>query len=153
MCLNLSAVQAARSKSPKNRLCVICDSPLFGRSDKIFCGTKCKNRYHAEVRKSYKTISNETQKIQKKNHLLLMQLIGPNAKKYQIKKLVLERKGFDFEIVSGVELSKFGLRFRLYDFYWYHTKSGTITIYRNENEFSISPFVYKRWDRYFHLLT
>ena len=153
MKLNQSAVQSARTKCTKNRLCVICDSPLFGRSDKIFCNIKCKNRYHAEVRKSYKTEFKETQKVQMKNHRIIMELIGPNCNKYQIKKLVLERKGFDFEIVSGIEMTKIGLKFRLFDFYWYFSKSGTITIHKDKNESQISPFIYKRWNRFLHLLT
>jgi hypothetical protein len=39
-----------QSKKDLNRLCCVCDKPLYGRSDKVFCDVKCKNIYHAEIR-------------------------------------------------------------------------------------------------------
>ena len=41
------------------RLCVICDQPLKGRSDKRFCNIKCKNYYHLEVQRSMKIITDD----------------------------------------------------------------------------------------------
>jgi hypothetical protein len=40
-----------------NRLCCVCDKPLYGRSDKVFCDIRCKNTYHAEIRKYLKNNS------------------------------------------------------------------------------------------------
>src|SRR5690606_21187362 len=107
------------SHEHKVRLCVICDSKLFGRSDKVFCSTKCKNYYHAEIRKTNKTVSKETIKQLYKNYRILSELIGINCPKFQINKLVLQRKGFDFDSVSGIEVNKFGFKLKVFDFSWY----------------------------------
>jgi hypothetical protein len=131
-----------------NRLCVICDSKLFGRSDKRFCSLECKNKYHSEIRKSTNTISNETMKILFRNHQILVELMGENCFKYQINKLVLQRKGFDFEVISAIEQNKFGFKLNVFDFSWYLSNHNTIVIYHNPKQNVISPYVYKRWKRF-----
>lgn len=129
-------------------LCVICDSTLFGRSDKRFCSPKCKNKYHSELRKTNKSVSNETIKVLYKNYQILSSLIGKNTSKIEINKLVLQRKGFDFDTVSGMEVNKFGFKLKLFDFSWYLSSHSKIVVYHNPEQEMISPFVYKRWERF-----
>lgn len=129
-------------------LCVICDSNLFGRSDKRFCNIKCKNKYHSALRKSNQTVSKETMKVLIKNYQILASLFPKEATKYQINKLVLERRGFEFDSISGIEQNKFGLKLKIFNFSWYLTKNNTIIVHFNNKEDSISPFVYKRLERF-----
>lgn len=129
-------------------LCVICDSKLFGRSDKRFCSSKCKNRYHAEIRKTNRTVSKETLKVLYRNYRILSSLMSRNCSKYQVSKLVLQQKGFDPETITGMEYNKFGIRLKVFDFYWYLSANNTIVVSRMKHESAISPFVYKRLKRF-----
>lgn len=130
------------------RLCCVCDTKLFGRSDKVFCSLKCKNKYHSEIRKTSKTASKETIKILYRNHQILCEIMGEDCAKYKINKLALQRKGFNFEVLSGIEQNKFGYKLKLFDFSWYLSNHSTIVIYHNPDEDIISPFVYTRWKRH-----
>lgn len=128
--------------------CVVCDSMLFGRSDKRFCSVKCKNHYHAHIRKSTKTVSKETIKELYKNYRILSSMIGRNCQKYEVSKLVLERKGFSFDVVSGMERNNFGYKLKVFNFSWYISHHSKVVIYHNPDENEISPFVYKRFERF-----
>jgi len=132
----------------QHRLCVVCDAKLFGRSDKIYCSSKCKNTYHAALKKSNKTISKETIKVLYKNYSILAELMGKNCSKYEINKLVLQRKGFDFDTISGLELNKYGFKLKVFDFSWYLSSNNKMVIYCNPNQDNLSPFVYKRWEQF-----
>ncbi len=121
-------------------LCVICDAKLFGRSDKRFCTVKCKNKYHAELRKSNRNVSRETLKVLFKNYQVLASLCAVNCSKYKISKLALQRKGFDFETVSGIEYNQKGLRLKIFNFFWQPAGQNTIIVSLNKQESSISPF-------------
>lgn len=129
-------------------LCVICDSKLFGRSDKRFCTLKCKNKYHAELRKNNRSVSRETLKVLFKNYQVLTSLCAENCSRYKISKLVLQRKGFDFETVSGIEYNKNGLKLKVFNFFWYPGKNNVIVVGLNTRESPVSPFVYKRLERF-----
>jgi hypothetical protein len=135
-------------KKSSERLCTVCDFPLFGRSDKVFCSLRCKNKYHSSIRKSTKSVTNETIKVLYRNHQILTELMGENCSKYEISKLVLQRKGFDFDVISGIEQNKFGYKLNVFDFSWYLSKNSNIVIYFNPEKELISPFVYKRWKRF-----
>jgi len=83
------------AKHKERRTCIVCEIEIYGRSDKVFCDIKCKNHYHAEIRKSAKTISAETIKALHKNWQILTSLIGGASDHLIINKLALARHGFD----------------------------------------------------------
>ena len=134
--------------SKPHRKCVVCDSTLFGRSDKIFCSSKCKNVYHSELRKTNKTVSSETIKVLYRNYRILCEVMGENCFKYEINKLVLQSKGFDFDTITGFETNKFGFKLKVFDFSWYFSYNSKVVIYFNPTQDNISPFLYKRWERF-----
>ena len=136
----------------EERKCCVCDKRLFGRSDKVFCDIKCKNKYHSELRKHTQTASVTTTKILNKNYSILCVLLGEKSNKFMIKKLFLESKGFNFDIVSGLEKTNFGLKMKVYEFSWYFCKNDNIVVKRDDEASEISPFVYKRWKNHFQKL-
>ncbi|MES2587581.1 MAG: hypothetical protein V4622_01295 [Bacteroidota bacterium] len=146
-----SCNKPAVSYETKNtiHLCCVCDSKLFGRSDKVFCNVNCKNKYHAELRRHNKTVSKETIKILNKNYQTLCFLLGKNCSKFKINKLELERKGFNYEIVSGFSQTKFGFKLKIYEFSLYITHHNQVIISRDSEQSEISPFVYERWERFY----
>lgn len=127
------------------RTCIVCEIRIYGRSDKVFCDTRCKNHYHSEIRKSQKTISEETIKILNKNWGILTSLIGESADHLRMNKVELTRHGFDFNTVTSVELNGLELKFSVYEFTWYHGKYDDIFIKLNRQQTTVSPFLFKRW--------
>lgn len=137
--------------SKLQRICCVCEKTLYGRSDKVFCDITCKNKYHASVRKHVKTVRKETIKILTKNYNILAYLKGKDSERFMVKKLELQRMGFNFDVISGLETNKFGIRMNVFEFSWYYSKNQNITVFRDKSQQEISPFVYKRWELNFPL--
>jgi hypothetical protein len=129
------------------RLCCVCDKPLIGRSDKVFCGIQCKNKYHSDIRRNTKNAASVSTKILFKNYQILCLLLGTNCSKYTISKKELQRMGFCFEAVSGVTFTPYGIKYELFEFSWYYTKNNQIVVKLDREQSIISPFMYKRWER------
>lgn len=126
------------------RKCVICESNLVGRSDKVFCGIQCKNKYHSEVRKSNKTYESETMKIITKNYIILAGvLLQENSA--SIKKTVLQRIGFNFDYVTQFQTKNSGTYFYVFDFCFYFSRNENVIVHKDPKQTPISPFLYKRW--------
>ncbi len=134
------------------RKCCVCDKKLFGRSDKVFCDIHCKNKYHSELRKHSQTASATTTKILNKNYAILCVLLGQNCKKYKVKKLFLESKGFNFQTISGLEKTTYGQKMKIYEFSWYYSSEDNIVVLRDNEQSKISPYVYKRWEYHYKKL-
>jgi hypothetical protein len=130
------------------RTCVICDKKLIGRSDKRFCNIKCKNKYHSELRASKKTFSQDVFKLILNNHRILADLLGPKNQRYQIKKIVLQRKGFDVDTITSAKIVDNEIIYQVLDFTWKNTKNNLIEVEYNPNEQTISPYVFKRFERF-----
>lgn len=130
------------------RLCCVCDKPLFGRSDKVFCDIHCKNRYHSDVRKHTKTASAVNIKILRKNYVILCALLGDPCDKYVIKKLELKKLGFNFDVISGISNTPYGPKYDLFEFSWFYSRNDNITIMQDKQQTTVSPFMYKRWERH-----
>jgi hypothetical protein len=125
--------------------CCVCDKKLFGRSDKVFCDIHCKNKYHQSVRKQTKTAAANTVKILKKNYVILCELLGDNCNRFKIKKMKLQEKGFNFEVISGMNQNKFGIKMEIFEFSWYFAPSNNIIVLQEREQSKISPYMYKRW--------
>lgn len=138
-------IQNGVETKPNRRICCVCDKPLIGRSDKVFCGIQCKNKYHSDVRKHTKSAANVNTKLLYKNYQILCLLLGDNCSKYSIHKRELEKSGFSFDVVSGVTHTPYGLKFELFEFSWYFSSKNQIIVRLDREQSQISPFMYKRW--------
>jgi len=132
----------------ERRKCCVCDSKLHGRSDKVFCNYKCKNIAYAQHRKDSNAAGSEVIKKMHRNYYILSYLKGENCDKFCVNKKELMRLGFNFDVVSGYEWNKFGLKSHLFEFSFYPINNQNIMVYRNSDEKTISPYVYKRWERH-----
>lgn len=128
-----------------SRVCCVCSKTLHGRSDKVFCDIGCKNKYHSQMRKENKTETIETIKIALRNYQILCYLQGSKSNKFEISRLELERMGFDFNIVTSFEQTRFGIKLFLFSFTWYQTSNRKIVVSRDENHSPIAPYLYRRW--------
>lgn len=127
-----------------DRKCLICSKQLFGRIDKVFCDITCKNHYHSEIRRTTRTIMSETFKIINKNWQIITSLMTEKAYRFKTKKLTLQRLGFDFNTITSYNMQLNKITFGLYNYEFYFGQNDTITITRNKDHSSISPYLFKR---------
>ena len=134
-----------KSNIQPTKKCCVCDKKLIGRSDKVFCDIYCKNQYHQSIRKHTKSASANTVKILKKNYVILCELLGDHCNRYKIKKMKLQERGFNFEVISGMNQNKYGFKMEIFEFSWYYTTNNNIMVLQEKEQSKISPYMYKRW--------
>lgn len=140
--------QTHQQPNQEKRRCTVCDSLLFGRIDKVFCSVKCKNFAYAHERRQFFNDHHETIRELRRNNYILRFLKGSKVEKFMVNKKELRRLGFNFDVVTGWEQNKYGLKFHLFEFSWYAVNSQNIMVYCNPNEIALSPYLYRRWERH-----
>ncbi|HBS85709.1 MAG: hypothetical protein A2W91_13605 [Bacteroidetes bacterium GWF2_38_335] len=96
-----------------SRLCLNCNEPVLGRTDKKFCTDFCRNIFNNRKNQCENLCIKETNKILKKNHSILTGIAAGKRKK--IKKTELERMGFNFCFHTGIQTKKGKTQFVCYD--------------------------------------
>lgn len=99
--------------------CLECgEKILYGRGDKLFCSTECKNRYHYRRTKVIRTVRHRTERYLEKNHTILSGLIDEGLTEMDLSDLL--RLGFRPEFATFfkkgkkyVELACFEIRYKL----------------------------------------
>ena len=127
-----------------DRNCLICEKSIFGRADKVFCGIQCKNKYHSEVRRTTKSISSETFKILNRNWTIITNLMTDQVEKIIVKKLTLQRLGFDFSTITNIHQKNMFINFGIYNYTYYIGKNDNVIIFKDKEHSEISPFIFKR---------
>jgi hypothetical protein len=84
-------------------ICKNCQKDFFGRSDKKFCSTTCKNRYNYQLRKETRDITKIIDGILHRNRIILFTLMkNEKNKKIKIDRLILEKMNFNFNYFTGI---------------------------------------------------
>ena len=113
------------------RTCKLCQGPVVGRSDKIFCSIPCKNEYHIRLRRATARAVRSTDKILHRNRSILLEIMGKKARQKKVHRQLLDQKKFNYHFYTGTYPSAPGLcYFRVYDFLWKELPAGTIHILR-----------------------
>lgn len=86
--------------------CLECDQAIKGRSDKKFCDDQCRARYHNRLNGDDNNLIRRINYALRRNHRILSSLAGEG--KRTIRRSCLVRKGFDFEIITAIQLRKSG---------------------------------------------
>ena len=79
--------------------CKICQTPLKGRVDKLFCSIDCKNYYHVNLRR-LNLQSEEVQRIDRilhRNRTILLEVLGKNKTQKKINRVILDKKNFKYD--------------------------------------------------------
>ena len=106
--------------------CPICSVQLRGRSDKLFCSTKCKSIYHYQQKKTVITETAHIDRLLHKNYLILAELIPENLEQIKVSKKKLDQKNFQFQYLTGLEKSKSKIRcLRVYNLAWRKINQST----------------------------
>lgn len=114
-----------------NKNCKICDKPLRGRSDKVFCSVGCKNYYHKEMRYIAKQAAIEINGYLKRNYVILWELLGQNKTQIKVHRNVLAKKKFRFKYHTHYHINKQDKTYiYVYDLAWMEFSDDEILIVR-----------------------
>ena len=104
----------------KSGKCRVCDDPLSGRIDKIFCSLKCKNWYHAYRREQNLDFVIKTDYILHRNRTILVEFHEVAEKdEFYVSKYHLIKRGFKFDYFTSAESDKSGKGYCfVYDYRW-----------------------------------
>jgi len=88
------------------KLCLECEEPIKGRSDKKFCSDYCRNAYNNKINKESKNLIRNTNNRLKKNFKILSELNATGKTKTTKSKLL--DKNFDFNLFTSIYTTKTG---------------------------------------------
>ncbi len=88
------------------KLCLECEEPIKGRSDKKFCSDYCRNAYNNKINKESKNLIRNTNNRLKKNFKILSEL--NTTGKIKTTKSKLLDKNFDFNLFTSIYTTKTG---------------------------------------------
>lgn len=115
--------------------CKICEKPIKGRSDKIFCSSQCKNLYHKKLRYASKIAAIEINSYLKRNYAILLEELGKNKTQIKIYRNLLEKKGFRFKYHTHFHINSKNKMFHyIYDLAWMEFSDDEILIVNNRSK-------------------
>jgi hypothetical protein len=109
----------------------VCQKPLRGRTDKVFCSVGCKNDYHKNIRFAAKKAAIEINGYLKRNYAILSEVLGNNLTQIKVHRNVLEKKKFRFKYHTHTHVNSKGKTFHyVYDFAWMEFSDDEILVVR-----------------------
>ncbi|MCO5248620.1 MAG: hypothetical protein M9887_06715 [Chitinophagales bacterium] len=112
--------------------CKVCEKPIKGRSDKIFCSIECKNYYHKKLRFATKMAAKQIDGYLKRNYKILLELLGGNKIQVKVYRNQLSQKGFRFQYHTHFYInSKNKMYHYLYDLAWMEFSDDEVLIIRH----------------------
>jgi len=113
--------------------CKECGKVLVGRTDKIYCSKKCRNKAHYNLRE---IVSNDTQDIDKilhRNYAILLNEMKDVYGSKKINTLVLSKKNFNFNYMTNYRINSQGKTYHyVYNFAWMSFSDNEILIVKNK---------------------
>lgn len=126
----------------KVRSCVVCEKTIYGRSDKVFCSSNCKNRYHSTYRSEKKSAAFHIDSILTKNYQIIAGLMSPGTIQLKIAKLALDKAGFNSDYFTHLDQN--GNKY-IYQFRLSSEENEILVIEAPQNRKKHHPFIYERW--------
>lgn len=96
------------------KYCLSCQKDLVGRSDKKFCDDQCRSTYHNANRPIHEIAIQKTNSELRRNRSLLAHF-SPSGKT-TVKKEILEKSGYSFEVFTHMYTFKTGTYYFCYDY-------------------------------------
>jgi hypothetical protein len=113
------------------RKCKICGNKLRGRQDKVFCSLKCKNYYHTHLRYASIKAAKRINEYLKRNHGILLEMLGKNKSQIKVYRNRLEDKRFRFKYHTHTHINSKGKTFHyVYDLAWMEFSDDEILVIR-----------------------
>ncbi len=101
----------------KPKLCLNCDKPVKGRTDKKFCDDYCRNNYNNQLKSNTINLVRNINNALGKNRRILEDMFNPGDETVKTTKSKLLQKGFQFKYITQTFTNKKGSTyFYCYDF-------------------------------------
>lgn len=114
-----------------DRKCKICKEKLTGRLGQVFCSVKCKNYYHKKLRYTSVKAAIRVNEYLKRNHGILLEIIGKNQTQIKVYRNILSDKKFRFKYHTHTHINSRGKVFHyIYDLAWMEFSDDEILIIR-----------------------
>ena len=117
--------------SSRRRVCKLCKSRIVGRTDKVFCTSKCKTSYHRQLRATNPPYTEKIDRILHRNRTILLDILGKNKTQIKVPVHELEKRNFNFHYITKYIVNKQGKTYNyVYDFSWMTFSNDTVLINR-----------------------
>jgi len=101
------------------RTCRLCKNEFRGRSDKVFCSSKCKSTYHIKLNKATNLATHRIDKILHRNRSILLEILGKNKGYKKVSRKELDNRNFNFHYITHHHTNVQGKFVNyVYDFSW-----------------------------------
>lgn len=107
---------------------------MLPRKGKIFCSVHCKNYYHRHLRFASKTAAIRINEYLKRNHGILLEVLGKNKSQSKIYRNQLEDKKFRFKYHTHMHTNSRGkVLYYIYDLGWMEFSDDEILVVRSRS--------------------
>jgi hypothetical protein len=93
-----------------SKQCLECGREFFGRADKKFCADPCRNAYNNRTYAAEEAIVKKVNRVLRKNWQILKSL-NPEDK-VKVSRDRLAKKGFDFDSITSILVTKEGKTYK-----------------------------------------
>ena len=120
------------NNSQNVRKCKICKTVLTGRVGQVFCSIKCKNYYHSNLRYASFKAAIRINEYLKRNHGILLEILGKNNTQKKVYRNVLEDKKFRWKYHTHSHINSKGKTMHyLYDLGWMDFSEDEVLVVRS----------------------
>ncbi len=91
-----------------NKLCLACNKPVKGRTDKKFCDDYCRNNYNNQIKAESNNLVRNINNALSKNRRILESIISDGEEMAKTTKEKLIEKGFQFKYTTHSYTNKKG---------------------------------------------
>ncbi len=90
------------------RLCLSCNKPVKGRTDKKFCDDYCRNNYNNQLKSTSSNLVRNVNNALAKNRRILEGLLNQGEEMVKTTREKLIQKGFQFKYITHLYTNKKG---------------------------------------------
>ena len=95
----------------ESKLCLTCEKPVKGRTDKKFCDDNCRNNYNNNLKAGCNNLVRNINNALGKNRRILESLIPEGEEMGKISKEKLLQEGFFFKYITHIYTNKKGANY------------------------------------------
>ena len=115
-----------------SKLCLNCQAPIIGRSDKKYCDDACRSTYNNHKYEQQNTYMRNINRILRRNRKIL-ETLNPKGK-IKLKLSKLQEAGFNFDYITHTYTTSKGAAYRFcYDYGYLLIPPTFVLLVRNEN--------------------
>lgn len=104
----LKSIPATMLAETKTKLCLNCNKPVKGRTDKKFCDDYCRNNYNNQLNSNTINLVRNINNALGKNRRILEDMFTEGEEMAKTNKTKLLQKGFQFKYITHTYTNKKG---------------------------------------------